>query len=76
MKSIKTSDLKEGMKFDKAVFMDGENVFVPAGVPIRQKDIERLVRWDIETVRTDGTLVIDSPRSQDTALDLPHQAQH
>ncbi len=70
MKIIKTSDLKEGMKFDKAVFMDGENVFVPAGVPIRQKDIDRLTRWEIETVRTDGGLVVDNPRTKETAVDL------
>ncbi len=69
MKNIKVSDLKDGMKFDKPVFMDGDNVFVPAGVPVRQKDIERLLRWEIDTVRTDGTLVIDSPRSQEPAID-------
>jgi len=72
MKSIKVSDLKDGMKFDKPVFMDGDNVFVPAGVPVRQKDIERLARWEIDTVRTDGTLVIDSPRSQEPAFDVAH----
>lgn len=59
MKSIKTSDLKDGMKFDKPVFVDGENVFVPAGIPIRQKDIDRLVRWEIADVQTDGELVRD-----------------
>jgi HD-GYP domain-containing protein (c-di-GMP phosphodiesterase class II) len=70
MKNIKTSDLKDGMKFDKPVYMDGENVFVPAGVPIRQKDIDRLARWEIDAVRTDGTIVIDSPRSQEPTVDL------
>jgi HD-GYP domain-containing protein (c-di-GMP phosphodiesterase class II) len=70
MKVIKTSDLRDGMKFDKPVYMDGENVFVPPGVPIRQKDIERLVRWEIETVRSDGTLVVDSPRPVESDLDV------
>jgi HD-GYP domain-containing protein (c-di-GMP phosphodiesterase class II) len=58
------------MKFDKPVYMDGENVFVPPGVPIRQKDIERLVRWEIESVRTDGTLVVDSPRTIEPPVEL------
>ncbi len=58
------------MKFDKPVYMDGENVFVPAGVPIRQKDIERLVRWEINEVRTDGSPVSESPRSAELAIDL------
>jgi HD-GYP domain-containing protein (c-di-GMP phosphodiesterase class II) len=70
MKSIKTTDLRDGMKFDKPVYMDGDNVFVPPGIPIRQKDIDRLVRWEIETVRTDGTLVIDSPRSVEPSFDI------
>ncbi len=49
------------MKFDKPVYMDGDNVFVPPGIPIRQKDIDRLVRWEIEEVRTDGSLLAESP---------------
>lgn len=60
MKSIRTSDLHDGMKFDKPVYMDGDNVFVPPGIPIRQKDIDRLVRWEIAEVRTDGSLVEES----------------
>ena len=54
MKSIRTSELRDGMMFTKPVYIDADNVFVPTGVPIRQKDIERLQRWDIEEVRTDG----------------------
>jgi HD-GYP domain-containing protein (c-di-GMP phosphodiesterase class II) len=70
MKSIKTSDLRDGMKFDRPVYMDGENVLVPAGVPIRQKDIDRLVRWEITEVQTDGGVVADTPRPVDaSALD-------
>jgi HD-GYP domain-containing protein (c-di-GMP phosphodiesterase class II) len=57
MRAIKTSDLRDGMKFDKPVYVDGENVFVPPGIPIRQKDIDRLLRWEIPEVRTDGELV-------------------
>lgn len=70
MKAIKTSDLRDGMRFDKPVYMDGDNVFVPPGIPIRQKDIDRLVRWEIESVKTDGTLVVDSPRAAEPALEL------
>jgi len=57
MKTIKTADLKDGMQFDKPVYVDGENVFVPPRIPIRQKDIDRLVRWEIPEVRTDGELI-------------------
>jgi HD-GYP domain-containing protein (c-di-GMP phosphodiesterase class II) len=56
MRTIKTADLRDGMKFDKPVYVDGENVFVPPGIPIRQKDIDRLIRWEIADVHTDGQL--------------------
>jgi HD-GYP domain-containing protein (c-di-GMP phosphodiesterase class II) len=77
MKSIRTSDLHDGMKFDKPVYMDGDNVFVPPGIPIRQKDIDRLVRWEIPEVRTDGSLVEASQSpplpsaAAEVSLDLP-----
>jgi HD-GYP domain-containing protein (c-di-GMP phosphodiesterase class II) len=67
MKTIRTSDLKDGMLFDKPVYVDGENVFVPPNIPIRQKDIERLVRWEIPEVRTDGDLVQAKKESTKTA---------
>ncbi len=55
MKTIPTTQLSDGMMFDKPVFVDGENVLVPAGVPVRQKDIDRLLRWEIAEVRTEGS---------------------
>lgn len=57
MRKIKTKDLQEGMQFDKPVYIDGENILVPPGIPLKAKDIERLVKWEIEEVQTDGQLV-------------------
>jgi HD-GYP domain-containing protein (c-di-GMP phosphodiesterase class II) len=77
MKSIRTIDLHDGMKFDKPVYMDGDNVFVPPGIPIRQKDIERLVRWEIAEVRTDGSLIEESqaPAAARSASGQPAEAE-
>ena len=69
MRTIKTSDLRDGMKFDKPVYVDGENVFVPPGIPIRQKDIDRLVRWEIPDVRTDGELMTQEAQKPVERLD-------
>ena len=60
MKRIKTTDLKDGMTFTKPVYVDGENLLVPVGVPIRQKDIDRLARWEVAEVQTDGDLTTAS----------------
>lgn len=66
MRSIKVDDLKPGMKFSKPVFMDGENLLVPEGIEIKQKDIDRLLRWEVGEVQTDGeTLSENSETPQD-----------
>lgn len=59
MNSIRVSDLQPGQKYDKPVYVDGVNLLVPAGLPIKAKDIERLRKWGVEVVTTDGTLIQD-----------------
>lgn len=54
MKNINVSELSAGMRFSEPVFIDGENLLVPEGVEIKQKDLDRLKRWEIEEVQTDG----------------------
>lgn len=57
MRSIKVAELKPGQQFDKPVYIDGENLLVPARVPIRQKDIQRLQKWQISEVTTEGDML-------------------
>ena len=45
MKAIKVFMLRPGMRFDQPVYIEGENILVPAEIPIKDKDIERLTRW-------------------------------
>jgi len=54
MKKILVKDLKEGLAFTEPVFIDGENILVPANVAVRKKDIARLNSWGIEAVETEG----------------------
>jgi len=60
MKTIKVRNLHPGTKFDQPVFIEGDNVLVPAGVAIKDKDIERLSRWDIEEVFTEGNEIVEA----------------
>lgn len=60
MKKIKVIDLKAGMKFSAPVYLDGDNLLVPEKIEIKEKDIQRLIRWEIESVETDGELLTDS----------------
>jgi HD-GYP domain-containing protein (c-di-GMP phosphodiesterase class II) len=61
VKAIKVFMLRPGMRFDQPVYIEGENVLVPAEIPIKEKDIERLARWQIEEVYTDGREISGEP---------------
>ncbi|GHU08508.1 metal-dependent phosphohydrolase [Spirochaetia bacterium] len=63
MKKIPVSELQAGQIFSQAVYIEGNNLLVPAGVEIRKKDLTRLVSWGIESVETDGEVV----KSQEAA---------
>lgn len=65
MKKIKTKDLKEGMRFTKPVYIDESTVLLQAELALKQKEIERLTKWSIEEVLTDGKLVVEDGTSID-----------
>ena len=56
MNAINTSDLRPGQIFSDPVYTEGEYLLVAAQVPLRQKDIDVLVSWGIEFVKTEGSL--------------------
>jgi HD-GYP domain-containing protein (c-di-GMP phosphodiesterase class II) len=57
---VPVSALRAGFIFSKPVRIDADNLFVPAGVEIREKDIEQLRAWGIEEVETDGNIIGES----------------
>lgn len=57
MNAVNTYDLKPGQLFSAPVYTEGQCLLVPQMVPLRQKDIDFLVSWGIEEVRTDGILI-------------------
>ena len=57
MNKVPVKDLKEGHIFSAPVYIDGNNLFVAAGIPVRKKDIARLNFLAIESVVTEGKLV-------------------
>jgi len=59
MKTLQVKDLRPGMMFSKPVYVDGENILVPENVPLKAKDLERLMKWKIDSVKTEGTVIED-----------------
>jgi HD-GYP domain-containing protein (c-di-GMP phosphodiesterase class II) len=70
MKKISVKMLQPGLTFSEPVYIEGNNLLVPAGVAIRKKDLERLRAWGIESVETDGNALgaAPDPHSQTAAL--------
>lgn len=54
MNYIKVGDLKSGQTFTHPVYIEDDTIFIPAGVPVRDKDLERLKAWKVDQVETEG----------------------
>jgi len=57
MKKVSVKTLQPGIRFSEPVYIDGDNILVPADVPVRKKDIDRLNSWGITEVETDGDIL-------------------
>ena len=72
MKSIPVNLLKPGMSFSEPVYIDEDNILVPAGIPIREKDIEKVGLWGIEAVQTDGhPVMVNNDKAKQEAAPEP-----
>ncbi len=56
MRKIPVENLKPGMRFDKPVYIDSNNMLVGANVTIKESDIKRLMKWGIVEIETAGNL--------------------
>ncbi|MBU8914413.1 MAG: HD-GYP domain-containing protein [Spirochaetales bacterium] len=67
-RQIKVSDLKAGLRFDKPVYVEGDNLLVPENIEIKQKDIDRLTKWGISHVTTEGKPMKELPSANKNAF--------
>lgn len=61
-KRIALAEIKAGTIFTEDVFIDDRNLLVPAGIAVKQKDIDVLKRWGVTHVITEGR--VQSEESQ------------
>jgi len=57
MKFINTVELRPGLIFSTPVYTEGENLLIPAMVPLRQKDIDFLLAWGIDFINIEGDII-------------------
>ncbi|WP_304225007.1 HD-GYP domain-containing protein [Gracilinema caldarium] len=69
MRKIPVNALREGQIFTEPVYIQDNNLFVPAGIPVKKKDIDRLIKWGIDNVLTNGTVVSDTADSGKAAAE-------
>lgn len=63
-KIIKIENLQPGMIFTAPLFIDEHNILVRANEPIKKTDIEKLLKWGIDKVYTEGEILLDSDTTQ------------
>jgi len=57
MKKFAVDSLAPGMAFTKNVYIGNNNLLVNAKMPLKVKDLERLHKWNIKEVESEGDLI-------------------
>jgi HD-GYP domain-containing protein (c-di-GMP phosphodiesterase class II) len=67
---VPVDSLRPGVIYSEPVYIDEENLLVPAGVALRKKDIDRLNSWGIKAVETNGQPMdaVQKPGKKPTVL--------
>jgi len=63
MKTIEVDKLVPGQRYSQPVYIDKESLFVPEGIPVKERDIERLRKWNITEVYSEGEAISDDPQT-------------
>jgi HD-GYP domain-containing protein (c-di-GMP phosphodiesterase class II) len=66
MRKIPVEDLKPGMTFNKAVYIDRENILAAPNIPITENDIKKVMRWGISEVETTGEIINSSINARES----------
>ena len=67
MKKISVEELKPGMIFNKAIYVDKNNMLVPANTEIRTDDIKKLMTWGVSEVETAGELINNNANNNESS---------
>ncbi|POR02820.1 hypothetical protein AU468_06080 [Alkalispirochaeta sphaeroplastigenens] len=63
MKKISVDQIEAGQRFSRPVYIDEDNLFVPEGIPVRERDLERLRKWEITSLYCDGAEISEDPQA-------------
>jgi len=58
-KKISINEIKIGMVFTEPLLTEDNNIVIQAGVPVKEADYNRLVRWGIRNLLTNGEILTE-----------------
>ncbi|HNW92928.1 MAG TPA: HD-GYP domain-containing protein [bacterium] len=61
MKELKRTELRPGMRFDRPLYLPDGQLIVQAGVQLSNDDLERMEKWQVEILHTEGNLLDGAP---------------
>ncbi len=70
MKKIPIDELQPGQRYNRPVYIDDDSLFVPEGLAVKQRDIDRLKKWRVDYVVTEGDLMSSQDQSAFNAFFL------
>lgn len=65
MRIIELNELTEGITFDKPIFIEGGSKIASANTPLKKEDIERLEKWGVQRITTEGNIINGSLKNSD-----------
>lgn len=58
-KKILLQDIKIGMVFSAPLYSEENSMVVEAGMPVKESDYNRMIRWGVKELHTEGELIQD-----------------
>jgi len=75
MKKINVDELKPGMVFDRAVYIDMNNILAAPMVPVKEEDIQRLKKWGIQEVETAGNIIKQGSEARSKRMSVKSEVE-
>ena len=66
MKAVPIESLKPGIKFSKPIYWDRDTIFLAERVPLTKADIDKLKKFGVNEILTNGSIVDENPVPQDS----------
>jgi len=75
LRKINVDELRPGMVFDRAVYIDMNNILAAPMVPLKEEDIHRLKKWGIQEVETAGNIIKQGSETRSRRMSVKSEVE-